>query len=139
VAASGRFALWSHLAGQVAASPGGARDGGGRATGSASVHGTRGSSISGLFLRRSATIGDVLDSVLACAGDAFYAAAEVADQHHAGRHPGRPAAQDSHVMCPADAVTSTGTGTVAVSATTTSITCTFSDQAGVGLPVSSRG
>jgi len=42
-------------------------------------------------------------------------------------------------MCSADAVTSTGTGTVAVSATTTSITCTFSDQAGVGLPVSSRG
>ena len=26
-----------------------------------------------------------------------------------------------------------------MSATTTSITCTFSDQAGVGLPVSSRG
>jgi WhiB family redox-sensing transcriptional regulator len=46
----------------------------GGATGSASVS-TRGSSISGLLLRRSAGIGDVLDSLLALAEDAFYAAA----------------------------------------------------------------
>jgi hypothetical protein len=47
----------------------------GGATSSASVHSTRGSSISGLLLRRSAAIGDVLESLLALAGDAFYAAA----------------------------------------------------------------
>jgi hypothetical protein len=88
--------------------------------------------------RHGTAIGDVLDSLLALAGDAFYAA-EVAGQHRASRHPGRHRRKDSHVRCPADAVTSTRTGTVAVSATTTSITLIFSDQAGVGLPVSSRG
>jgi hypothetical protein len=88
--------------------------------------------------RHGTAIGDVLDSLLALAGDAFYAA-EVAGQHRASRHPGRHRRKDSHVRCPADAVTSTRTGTVAVSATTTSITLIFSDQAGVRLPVSSRG
>jgi WhiB family transcriptional regulator, redox-sensing transcriptional regulator len=47
----------------------------GGAIGSASVHGTRGSSIASSLPRRSAAIGDVLDSLLTLAEDAFYAAA----------------------------------------------------------------
>ena len=77
----GRLALWSYLTGQVVSSPGGARGWVSGATGSASAHSTQGSSISGRLLRRSATIGDVLDSLLALAGDAFYAAAVACHRH----------------------------------------------------------
>jgi hypothetical protein len=110
VAPPGRLALWSYLTGQVVSSPGGARGWVGGATGSASTHSTRGAR----YLVDSC--GPARRSVTCWTRC--------------------PRWQE---MCSADAVTSTKNSAAATTVTTTNITCTFNDQAAVGLPVSSRG